>query len=579
MAIRRTRKAGGAPRVVLGVCNAPDSGAALIVDGRIAAAVNEERFNRERVTDAFPAQSVEWLLKSNGLTPRDIEACGCGAWRGPDPAATVPRLEQDARRQARINPGARAVCEQRAAVSASRDAARKADLLQGMERLGFAPGQILFFDHHFAHALTAFCCSPFDSAVVLCADGRGDGRSVTLWDARADSGLRLIDLCTELDSPGAFYGMVTALLGFTPMRHEGKVTGMAALGGPSPAYEILKKGFCPDPATGGMAARIGDYYSPFMTARPPGLARELEPFSREDIAWAAQRILEETLCGFLMRRIGDRPKESVDLCLAGGCAANVKLNMELLNLRPVRNVYVFPHMGDGGNALGGALAAALPRNGSYKCELPHVYLGTEYGAAAARAALDGHKLEYRELPPEQIPEVAARQLAAGRVLGWFQGRMEYGPRALGARSILAPASDPSMPAELNRRLRRSDFMPFAPATTEELAPLCFKGWRPDHAAARFMTLCYPCTDAFKRACPAAVHADGTARPQIVPRALNPAFHETLRLYHQFTGAPAIINTSFNRHEEPIVESPDQAARALKQGWIDILLIGNIVSGL
>jgi carbamoyltransferase len=157
--------------------------------------------------------------------------------------------------------------------------------------------------------------------------------------------------------------------------------------------------------------------------------------------------------------------------------------------------------------------------------------------------------------------------------------MEYGPRALGARSILAPAADPALPHALNRRLERSEFMPFAPVTTDALAPKCFAGWRPDHAAARFMTLCYPCTDYFKQKCPAAVHVDGTARPQVVFRDHNSGLYDTVRLVHERTGAPAIINTSFNRHEEPIVNTPDQAVRALQQGWIDVLLIGGFAAGL
>ena len=568
-------RAEGERLVILGVTNTPDSGAALIVDGRIVAAANEERFVRKKLVQCFPSESIGWALASAGLRIGDVDWVGSGCWKGIDQADTLPILVRDIVSQAGHEDGLQQA-ERRVQVSASRDEAFRQELYGSLRELGVPDNRVLCCDHHYSHAVTAFYPSPFDEALVFTADGRGDFRSVTLWEASRTDGLRLLDCASEITSPGALYGLITKYLGFVPDRHEGKVTGLAAHGTRGPAYDLLRSVFFYDQAGGRLRSRIGPCFRPFASAEPPGLAGALEGVSREDVAYGVQKVLEEVLCAFLLRHIGARPRKSVNLCLAGGCMSNVKLNYELADLPQVRGVYVFPQMGDGGNALGGAMSVAIQRDGIRRFDMPTVYLGPEYGDADVEAAFRSEGVGHRRLGAD-APAVVADLIAAGRIVGWYQGRLEYGPRALGSRSILAQATDASINTTLNARLHRTEFMPFAPVTIDAYAASCFEGWEPDQVSSRFMTICYRATKLLAQRCPAVVHVDGTARPQVVFREHNPAYYDVVKAYIEKTGNPALINTSFNHHEEPIVNTPRDAVRSLRKGNVDVLVAGQLIT--
>ena len=239
----------------------------------------------------------------------------------------------------------------------------------------------------------------------------------------------------------------------------------------------------------------------------------------------------------------------------------------------VNNVYVFPHMGDGGLSLGAAMAARMECSGESKSLMPTAYLGPEYSDDQIEEALVGSGLRFSKYEKNKIPAITADALSKNRIVGWFQGRMEVGPRALGSRSILASATDKSINTTLNQRLDRTDFMPFAPATIDTIAADCFIGWTPNDVASQFMTMCYDCTPFLAEKCPAVVHVDNTARPQVVFRAHNPDFYDVIEAYIDMTGNPSIINTSFNHHEEPIVMTPNDAIRSCINGDIDLLVAG------
>lgn len=563
--------------LILGVCNAGDSGACLLRDGRIVAAANEERFCRKKNIVTFPRRSIEYVLRCQKVEVDDIDWVGCGAWRGIDEIVTLPRLVKDVIDQ--IKHGEPSTAEfvlDRMRVTTSRDASAKEALISGLKSMNIPLEKLIFCDHHTSHAMTAFYCSPFEEATVFTADGRGDFRSVSLWSASREKGLELIDMATELTSPGAMYGFVTKLLGFVPDRHEGKVTGLAAHGKLTDAYGILRSGFWFDEERGEIRSRIGSRYRPFVSAQWPELTDWLSRFSREDIAFAAQKLLEETLVGFLRKHIGTKGAKTVNLCLAGGCMANVKLNYELSRLTPVKNIYVFPQMGDGGSALGGAIYVELLKGINRDFGLPTVYLGPEYDEVEILEALKSQKFSFKKVSAREKIDRAAEALVQGKVVGWFQGRMEYGPRALGARSILAGARNPDITEVLNKRLERSEFMPFAPVTTPEYAAKCFAGWQEDHVASKFMTTCYKCTPYLKQRCPAVVHVDDTARPQVVFRKDNPEYYEVVKGYIEKTGEPALINTSFNHHEEPIVNTPLDAVRSFLKNNVDVLILGDFI---
>ena len=558
---------------ILGVSNAWDSGAALLVDGRVVAAANEERFSRVKLDRCFPLRSIEYVLAHGDLCVQDIDQISVGGWKGLDEKETLPNLVDEIARQVLATNGAAlGTIRERLVVSASRDRNFKEEIYRGFSDLDVDPSLICFYDHHLTHAASAYCPSPYDDALVLTADGRGDYRSVALWRP-TEEGLSLLDMTTELVSPGAMYGFVTKYLGFVPDRHEGKVTGLAAYGRMSEAYDLLKAGFSFDDAAGRLSSRIGVAYSPFVSADLEVLARDLDAFSKEDVAFAVQALFEDSLVAFLQHNIDSLELDSVNLCLAGGCVGNVKLNYEFRKIPQVNNVYVFPHMGDGGLSLGAAMAARMECSGKLKILMPTAYLGPEYSDDQIGDALVGSELQFSKYEEDEVPAITAEALSENRIVGWFQGRMEVGPRALGSRSILASAANKSINTTLNQRLERTEFMPFAPATIDTSAAKCFVGWNPNDIASQFMTMCYDCTPFLTQNCPAVVHVDNTARPQVVFRENNPRFYEVIQAYIDMTGNPSIINTSFNHHEEPIVRTPEDAIRSCIHGDVDLLVAG------
>ncbi len=256
--------------------------------------------------------------------------------------------------------------------------------------------------------------------------------------------------------------------------------------------------------------------------------------------------------------------------LSGGVVANVKLNQRLRELPGVNGIFVHPNMGDGGCGTGAAMLEFVGNSGLME-RLPDVFLGPDFTDDQIVDALTRAQLPFDRYPA--IEAKMATLIAAGKVVARFNGRMEYGPRALGNRSILYHAKEPSVNQWLNQRLGRTEFMPFAPATLAEHRHACYRNVDGAAYAAEFMTLTFDCTDEMKRTCPAAVHVDGTARPQLVTATSNPGFHAILIEYHKLTGVPSVINTSFNMHEEPIVCTPDDAIRAFLQGNLDYLAIG------
>ena len=549
--------------IVLGVSNTKDSGACLLVDGVLVSAVNEERLNREKLTRVFPMRSIEWLLRHHGLTCGDIDAIGLGAWKGIDTRQGFADYVAAATDRVAADPSTRDAIMSRLKGSIESDS-RQADAMEaGLSASGLAGLPRLQCHHHHAHGLTAAEFSPFESSLVVTLDGRGDfmSGSVSTWHRGGE--MRLLRRELELDSLGAFYGWITQYLEFTPDRHEGKVTGLAARGNSAVSAEIFGNSI--RAIDGRLEARIGDFYAPFMRAELPNLRRLLRGLSREDVAAGAQAVLEDVTVSYVSHWV--RATGMRNLCLSGGIFANVLLNLKLRQLPGIDDMFVFPHMGDGGIAAGGAAYASLKLGDAVK-PLTSAYLGPEYPESQCRRAIESAGLVAEA--PSDLPEQIARSIASGMVVGVFQGRMEYGPRALGNRSILSSATDHGINDALNRRLARSEFMPFAPVTLASHAADCYPGWHSNDTTARYMTSCYPCSPAMRKASPAVVHVDGTARPQVIERGSNPFYYDVLDAYFRRVGIPTLVNTSFNEHEAPIVCAPEQALEVLKADGIDIL---------
>lgn len=447
---------------------------------------------------------------------------------------------------------------------------READFRAGE---GYAKAGLGFYDHHDSHAIAAAFCSGFSECAVITMDGVGD------WGVHHTSGVfrggryeRQHVSDADGASSGMFYSHITELLGFRPMRHEGKVVGLAAMGDPKPLYDSFSR-----------ALRLGSdgqtLTSDFVgdqaeRRRIDFLRNAIAGHSRENISAAAQQLLEDValeLVRNFLHKSGQRY-----LAVNGGVFANVKLNQRIAMLPELDSLFVFPAMSDTGNCVGAALldmAACDPdalRNAS---PLHDVYLGPAYDDAAIEAALVQAGVTAQRLDEDLLIDTAARAIHEGRVLGWFQGRMEFGPRALGNRSMLARPTESAINDWLNQRLDRSEFMPFAPSVLAEKADELFIGVEKARHAAEFMTVTFDVKPEWRSRIPAVVHVDGTARPQLVRPDRNPLYHKLISAYYSLSGIPLVLNTSFNVHEEPIVCAPAEAIRAFVEKRVDCLALG------
>jgi carbamoyltransferase len=434
-----------------------------------------------------------------------------------------------------------------------------ADWRAFIDHMGLASVPLVRVDHHLAHAAAAYYTSAMDDCLVITCDGVGALKSGIVAAGRAGR-LQIVSRTFYPHSPGEFWEVLTAICGFHHMKHGGKITGLAAYGNrEAPCYAVMRSILEAE----GLRIR--------SRLDPVALKRALQDVPREDIAAAAQRRLEEVVTALV--RNAARATGLRKAALAGGVFANVRLNQAIASLEEIDEVYVCPAMGDEGLGLGAALHAAAGRQPVRPFRLDNVYLGTDFTEADMAAALAEPGLPVRRFEDGELAERVAGLLAGGKVVAVFRGRMEFGPRALGHRTILYQTTDAAVNDWLNKRLERTEFMPFAPVTLAEEADRCYEGLARCRYTAEFMTITCDCTAWMKRTSPAVVHLDGTARPQLVRREIEPFYYDVLQRYFERTGIPSLINTSFNMHEEPIVCSPSDAVRAFRLGHLDALAMG------
>ncbi|MBF0109315.1 MAG: carbamoyltransferase [Magnetococcales bacterium] len=431
----------------------------------------------------------------------------------------------------------------------------------------------LLVEHHAAHAASAYYCSGFPKALVVTLDGVGDCLSATVYEG---SGSRLTRKAKYFynDMPlGANYEVLTGLLGFNPDRHCGKITGLSARGRPDSACLTAVSRFFAD------SWRWGEknWFDRLHDENEDKVLQELRQLRRtrlggvrqEDLAWAIQEDTERRTLALIAEH-APIDLSHTDICLAGGVFANVRVNQKVKELG-FRNVFVQPAMDDGGLSLGAALYHLGMNCGVPPRRLDHCFLGPSFDEEEMREAIERRGLAWEKV--ENIQFAIARLVAQGQVVARFDGAMEFGPRALGNRSILYHTVDPSVNAWLNKRLARTEFMPFAPATLIEKAGDCYLNIDGCAHTAEFMTITFDCTPQMKRSSPAVVHVDGTARGQLVDSRVNPGFHEILTEYEKLSGIPSLVNTSFNMHEAPIVATPDDAVTSFLDGRLDCLALG------
>lgn len=573
------------PRIILGICDSITSGAAVSIDGRIVAAVNEERLCRTKMAMGWPRLSIAEVMRIAGVTANDIDAAAVATnylyWR-PDARSIDGYFDTDwgARKNLVIRLGSVGSqiagdysLARRTYYALKRLLTRKrrrliAETLRD-EHAVHAP--IQFIDHHQAHAAAAYYTGGEPNAVVATLDGAGDFLSATISHGEKGQ-LTKIHEVDSYDSVGNFYSYITHILGFKAHQHEGKVTGLAAHGEPLYLDGLLKLVNFHD-------GSIHNSARAFHTAAIEKLRRLIPSDARrEDVAASVQELLE-VVCVAYVRHWVQQLNVS-HLSLAGGVVANVKLNQRLLAIPEVDSIFVHPGMGDDGLAVGAALQASADstppdRREALVHRVSDVYWGPSFSDAAIESALNDAGIQAQRLT--DAATTVADLLVNGKVVARFDGRMEYGPRALGNRSILVHAGDATVNEWLNKRLNRTEFMPFAPVTLSEEADACYTDLQGAEYSAQFMTVTTGCTESLRRNCPAVVHVDRTARPQLVGLEENPGYRAILEAYQRRTGYSTIINTSFNIHEEPIVCTPDDAIRAFQRGHLDYLLIGNFLA--
>jgi carbamoyltransferase len=556
--------------LILGIVNEDVSGACIVKDNKIVSAASEERFSRIKNDSSWPSQSIEYVLKQQNIELSDINYVAYG-WSGDFNSKRHLLMFFDrVVEETRNNPDQIDTFRKRVEIEINRDQEVLGHFLDFVSENNLG-SKTIYFDHHECHAISAFVCSPFERSLVLTADGRGDYQSFTV-SVFNNSKYEVIHRTSSIDSLGFFYARITALLGFKVNRHEGKITGLAAYGDPLKYLPLMEKMI--SYKDGRIISHTGPYYRPWLhdPVFSDELKRIIKEAKREDIAAAAQRHLENIVVSMTKYYLGKTDLNHV--CMAGGVFANVSLNKKIFDIPQVDNVFIQPHMSDGGLALGAAAGAAYQLTGE-KVQMNTMYLGPEFSDEEIAAYLNDNEFTVKKLANnEDKIDSAISAIKNNKVVGWFQDRMEHGPRALCHRSILYHCNDKSVNKWLNDRMQRTEFMPFAPATAVELADKCYKNWEPDHIASYYMTITYDCYEEMIKNCPAAVHIDGTARPQVVSEKSEPTVHKLLLKWYEETGGLSLINTSFNKHEEPIVCSPHDAVQALRENMVDVLIIGS-----
>jgi carbamoyltransferase len=552
-----------------------DSSAAAFADYHLLAAVQEERINRQKGSgDGVPWLAIDEVLRVAGWSRSDVDAIVATRSFFPWQYLRYPlhkELDYAMRHWRGRDQRLRDLfvhCQLRSTADAA--ALFRTDRFLSDHQ--FRPDtRFAFVNHHAAHALAALFFTDWEDALIYTADGVGDNVSYsirTLQSGRLDCHFGddrwLLQRGPPRSSLAWAYGYATQACGFRMLRHEGKLTGLAAYGEPALAGEMKSHFWIDD--NGLIAANFRN-----EPAIEQAISRICSGHSRETIAASIQKAVED-----LMHRSVDhwlKRAKTRRLGLAGGLFANVRLNRLLAETLPVDEIFIFPAMGDDGLSVGAGLCFLLERDGLHdwlaqRRRLEDVYLGFDYngrvdvhlGAAAGVRRF-----------PDAPAEGATRMLAAGKVGAAYIGRMEFGPRALGARSILASPADSRINDELNRRLDRSEFMPFAPYVLEEDCERVFEITPVNRYAARFMTITCAVKPEWHARIPAVIHVDGTARPQIVRDRENPLYAEILRRFRAATGLPILVNTSFNVHEEPIVNRPCECLQALKDGRVDFIV--------
>lgn len=555
-------------------CYYHDSAAALLQNGRVISAVEEERFTRKKFDDSFPGMAIDWCIKEAGISPSQIDSVAFYD----KPVLKFERLLDNY--IAFAPRGLRSFLDvipkwlhKRLWI--------KSEIKKHLK--GFT-GEIIFPDHHMSHAAYSFFTSPFDESAILTIDGVGEWTTTSFGYAKNNT-VKLSNDIRWPHSVGMFYSAFTYFLGFKVNEGEYKLMGLSSYGTPK-YYDTILNNIIDVKNDGSIHLNMDFFaftYDNVMTNKKFSKLFGIEPRKRDekiqqihfDIGASAQKVLEEVL----LRMVNHVFKETKmkNLCLGGGVALNGVANSRILKEGPFENVHIPPSPGDAGSAVGCAQylyyvyknqKRIIDTNSSKRVQ-ENVYVGPSYDNKTIHNFLDSNNILFELLEGNELLEKTAKLIADGNIVGWFQGKMEWGPRALGSRSILADPRDEKMKDILNEKIKhRESFRPFAPSIMEEYASDYFEIDVPSP----YMLMVAKVKQPDK--IPAVTHVDGTGRLQSVSSESNPLYYNLIRTFYEKTGVPVLINTSMNVMGEPIVNTPEHAYNMLLKTDMDYLILGN-----
>ena len=555
-----------------------DSSACIVKDGKVLAAADEERFTRKKHDNAFPAQAIKFCLDEAKCNP-DIVVF----FENPD--RKFERIKDTLKSSEHSDQTYKQIFDIWSEVKSKDKIQKKFEEITRLEN------KIIFLDHHLSHAASAYYVSGFSDAVVVTLDGVGEKTTTAIGFGKEKE----IKMTKEIEFPhsiGLFYTALTVFLGFTPFEGEYKVMGLAAYGNSdrkaNSFYEKLKstvESF--EDGSFRLDMRFFGHDSFEMKAFRPALSEVLGLSPRpkdaamtkeyEDLAAALQLVTEDLVMGVLnyAHSIG----RSDNLCLAGGVALNSVINAKILSQTKFKKIFIQPSAGDSGTALGAAKYLQHLSDSEAPLEqATHSYYGPRYSHERIEAYLKAEKIPYTAFSSdEEMIASVAELLKDKKVIGWFQGRMEWGPRALGARSILASPLYEDMRDILNLKVKhREMFRPFAPVVCVDDAEEYFECDIPVPEPTDYMLMVYPIKEDKRKLLPAVTHVDGTGRLQTIRREQNPLYYDLIKKFGQLTGTPILVNTSFNVNKEPIICSPQDAVKCLRSTEIDFLIMDHFL---
>jgi carbamoyltransferase len=568
--------------ITLGIYDSRDSGATLVKDGEIIASIQEERLNRKKHFPGFPFQSIERCLEIACIDKNSVDniafttnefliALHTHIFRKDSLPTNILRNPSD-RIRTRIFEHYRQFLLKNKMVGKIDMSISKKIVKKLIRRIGFKKQPIYFIEHHKAHAMTAQSMDIRRKSLILTLDGQGNGLSGEIYIGRKGVLEERIGAFDIYSSLGHFYGGITELIGSNSGSDEGKTMALASFGNPKQTYKIFTRFFDVknlDIVKNEPLRMYGRLTSLFLKTI-------LRPYKNEDIAAGAQKILEDIVCNLV--------KNSIDytgirnILLSGGVFLNIKLNKELMELSEVKNIAIHPAAGDSGIATGAALIINTELGNSKLKKFSHVYLGDYFGNDYIEKVIKRKfsKFHFKCSYIDDISGYVAEELLPkGKIGGWFQGRMEYGPRALGARSVIADPRNSDICNKIRNTIKnRPAFQPFCQSLTKTAEKKYLMN--PKNIDASFMIMAFDSTTKGIKECPAVVHIDNTIRPQVVDKKINKKYYDLIKLFGKETGVPVILNTSFNKSGEPIVRTPEEAIFDFYTAPLDFLAVGDYI---